>query len=158
MSLIIDRLEHCLKQNNVPYHVIHHRRDFSAQDTAADTHTPGHKFLKPVVVAIGAPEEFAMLVVPADMHIDLPLVLTWFDASDVRIVSEDQLQTLFPDCEVGAESPLGILYGMPVFVDPSLKDNDIVTFNAGTHDTAVRMRWSDYARLVNPVVLPVGVK
>jgi Ala-tRNA(Pro) deacylase len=158
MSLIIQRLKNCLDQNKVHYHVVHHRPDYSAQQTAADTQTQVHQFLKAVVLEIGDIKAYIMMVVPADMHVDLLKLADLFSVSKARIVSEHELKKLFPDSEVGAQAPLGNLYGMTVYIDPSLDDNDIVTFNAGSHDTAIRVRWADYARLVKPVPLPVGAK
>ena len=46
---------------------------------------------------------------------------------------------LFPDCEVGAEPPIGRLYGMTTLMDESLTADDHVTFQAGTHSDAVTM-------------------
>ena len=42
---------------------------------------------------------------------------------------------------------------MPVFVDPSLAKDEFITFNGGSHDDAIRMRFSDYERLVHPTIM-----
>ena len=70
----------------------------------------------------------------------------------VRLATEEELTQLFPDCEVGAMPPLGTLYGLPVYVDRSLTDDDQIIFEAGTHSEAIRMRYWDFAALVFPVV------
>ena len=50
-------------------------------------------------------------------------------------------------------APFGHLYDMPVFVDPTLAADEIITFNAGTHEEALRMRFADYERVVRPVLI-----
>jgi Ala-tRNA(Pro) deacylase len=70
----------------------------------------------------------------------------------VRLATEDELKGLFPDCEVGAMPPFGILYGLPVYVDRSLTEDEQIIFEAGTHSEAIRMRYWDFAALVFPVV------
>jgi Ala-tRNA(Pro) deacylase len=70
----------------------------------------------------------------------------------VRLATEEELRRLFPDCEVGAMPPLGTLYGLPVYVDRSLTDDEQIVFEAGTHSDAIRMRYWDFAALVFPVV------
>lgn len=158
MSLLNARLQTFLDQNRASYRLVHHRPDYSTQFTAQDTHTPGHKFLKPVIIGIGVPETKVMVVVAADTEIDFRKLADWFETPAVRLVSKEELADLFPDCEVGAEPPLGNLYGLAVYADPSLDDNDIVAFNGGNHDTAVRMRWSDYVKYVGPTSLKVARK
>ncbi len=137
-----------LDEHDVPYEVIHHRTDYTAQETAADTHTPGRAFAKTVILDIGALH--AMAVVPAPCRIDLEKIRESIGTRQISLASELEMSQLCPDCDVGAEPPLGNLYGMPVFVDPALEKDETITFNGGTHDDAIRMRYEDFQRLVHP--------
>jgi len=58
-------------------------------------------------------------------------------ATNVSLAEED-FQTLFPDCEVGAMPPFGNLYGMEVYVSESLTLDDEIAFNAGSHTELIR--------------------
>jgi Ala-tRNA(Pro) deacylase len=102
-----------------------------------------------------------MAVVPADRKVDLQAMAEWVDG-DVEIASEKDTRTLFPDCEPGAEPPFGVLYSIPVNADPEIGTNEQVTFNGGTHDTAVRMMCDDYLKLAQPsavaIVEPISAK
>ena len=70
----------------------------------------------------------------------------------MRIAEEDEFASLYPDCDTGAMPPFGIMYGQPVYVDQALCADPEIVFNAGTHTDAIRMRYTDYDRLVHPVV------
>ena len=59
----------------------------------------------------------------------------------------------FPDCDTGAMPPFGNLYGMKVFVEQSLREDDEIAFNAGTHSELIRLTYADYERLVHPTPL-----
>jgi Ala-tRNA(Pro) deacylase len=59
---------------------------------------------------------------------------------------------IFPDCETGAMSPFGNLYGLPVYVDTHLAREPELVFQAGNHTEAVRVHWADFKRLVHPTV------
>ena len=66
---------------------------------------------------------------------------------------------LFGECELGAEPPIGCMFGMPTVMDESLFADDRVTFQAGTHTDAVTMSLADYRRAAMPpgrklVILP----
>ena len=146
--MLKNRMTQMLDDAAVGYEVIHHRADYSAMETAEDTHTPGRQFAKSVVVS--TPEGYAMAVLPATKRVDLPKFAQVVGSAEVGLATEDAIQALFPDCQVGAEPPFGRLYGLPVYVDESLAEQEQITFNAGTHDEAIRMRYTDYERLEQP--------
>jgi Ala-tRNA(Pro) deacylase len=74
-------------------------------------------------------------------------------ADRVKLAAEDEFREVFPDCEAGAMPPFGNLYGMDVFVAPSLADEEEIAFNAGSHTEIIKMSFSDFERLVKPKVL-----
>ena len=45
-------------------------------------------------------------------------------------------------------APFGNLYGLPVYVDRSLSADEEIIFNAGSHFETLRMKYSDFERLV----------
>jgi Ala-tRNA(Pro) deacylase len=60
---------------------------------------------------------------------------------------------LFDDCELGAEPPFGNLYDLPTIMDKALEADDHITFQAGTHEKAIRMGMDAYRKLATPRVL-----
>jgi len=66
------------------------------------------------------------------------------------------MESIFPGVELGAESPLGNLYNLPVYVDKGLSQMSEIVFNAGTHTETVRMKYDDFARLADPRVIEIG--
>ena len=143
-----------LDANHVPYEVIHHRVDYTAQETAADTHTPGREFAKTVILDVGAGH--AMAVLPALYRLDLDKLRHAVGTRQISLASELEMSQLCPDCDVGAEPPLGNLYDMPVYVDETLEKDETITFNGGTHDDAIRMRYEDFKRLVHPTPMDLA--
>ena len=93
-----------------------------------------------------------MLVLPANLKVDLDKARRALGLSNLRLASEREFEHLFPGCEVGAEPPFGNLYGLPVYVDPRLAEDPEIIFQAGTHTDTIRMRYSDFERLVHPEV------
>jgi Ala-tRNA(Pro) deacylase len=105
---------------------------------------------KPVLVRIDG--ELAMAVVPADARVDLARLREITDAGSAVLATEDEFGERFPECERGAMPPFGNLYGMALYVDRQLADDDALCFNAGSHTDLIRMRYADFERLANPVV------
>jgi len=97
-----------------------------------------------------------MLVVPSDHKVNFEKAKVALNVSDLKLATEDEFRRIFPDCETGAMPPFGNLYGVPVYVDEKFKANEEISFNGGTHNDVVKMKMSDYVRLVNPIFCDVG--
>ena len=66
--------------------------------------------------------------------------------------SEEEFKYMFPDCEIGAMPPFGNLYDMQVFVAESLKEDEEIDFNAGTHRELIKIKYKDFESLVKPKI------
>jgi Ala-tRNA(Pro) deacylase len=143
-------LKDYLDREHVHYEVLPHREAYRARVIAEALQTPVQEMAKVVIVKVE--DQFVMTVLPAGRLVDLHRLREVFLTHHVRLATEDQLKDLFPDCEVGAMPPFGILYGLPVFVDRSLTEDECIVFQAGTHSEAIRMRYWDFAALVFPVI------
>ena len=139
-----------LREAHVPYTVVPHRPAFTAQEEAAATHVPEHHWAKVVVCFVD--DEPVEAVVSATSMVNLDRLLELSGGSDIRLAEEPELRRLFPDCELGAMPPFGPLYGHTVYVDAALAFEPKIAFNAGTHRDAMAMRWSDFVKMVNPIV------
>ncbi|HXG94260.1 MAG TPA: YbaK/EbsC family protein [Blastocatellia bacterium] len=143
------KLKECLDSNNVRYDVLTHPQVYTAQDTAQAVHVPGNELAKSVVIKAG--DKYALAVLPAPRKVDIERLRGKLGA-DARLAHEDEFVQLFPGCEMGAMPPFGNLYGLDVYVDESLTQDDEIVFNAGTHVDAIRMKYADFERLVHPTV------
>lgn len=139
-----------LDREHVHYDVLPHTRTFRAAAIAQTLHTLEQEIAKVVIVKVDG--RFITTVLQASWNVDLHRLRRLFMTRHVRLATEEELRRLFPDCEVGAMPPLGTLYGLPVYVDRSLTDDEQIVFEAGTHSDAIRMRYWDFAALVFPVV------
>jgi Ala-tRNA(Pro) deacylase len=151
----LEKLKQYLEQNNAPYKVILHEEAYTAQELAQALHTPGNELVKVVIVKTDG--NYRMVVLPASRRIDLQALKTHLQAGTAAIATEQEFKDLFPDAEIGAMPPYGNLYDIEVCVDKSLTTDEYITFNAGTHYEAIRMRYSDFERLVHPCVASFSV-
>jgi Ala-tRNA(Pro) deacylase len=144
------RLEAYLRDNQVPFRVQHHPVAYTAQEVAASEHIPG-KLLAKVVMAF-ADGKLVMLALPAPYRVDPAKAAAALRAEEVRLAHEAEFAAAFPDCEVGAMPPFGNLYGVPVYADRALGEDDTIVFRAGTHTDTMSLKYADFERLVRPTV------
>lgn len=145
-----ERLETYLRENRVSFEVQHHPPAFTAQEVAANEHIPGKTLAK--VVIVFADQKLVLLALPAPYRVDLEKVRTLLGANAVRLAKEEEFAAVFPDCEVGAMPPFGNLYGLPVYVDRTLTEDETIVIQAGTHTDTISLKYADFERLVRPTV------
>ena len=118
-----------LKSKGVAYEVSEHKPTFTAQRMAAIEHEPGRYVAKPVLIK--ADGKMIMCVLDANHKIDM-----------------DKLKG-----QLGAEAPIGSLYGITTVMDKAVEKDDHIVFAAGSHDKAVRISMADFLKLAEPKVL-----
>jgi Ala-tRNA(Pro) deacylase len=145
-----DRLEAFLRDERVAFQVQQHPLAYTAQEVAASEHIPGRMLAK--VVMVVADETMVMLALPAPDRVDVAKLGAALEAKGARLAHEEEFAAAFPDCEVGAMPPFGNLYGLPVYVDRSLTEDDTIVFGAGTHTDTISLKYADFERLVSPKI------
>ena len=150
------RLQSYLDRMGISYRMSQHDTAFSAQDLAHKEHFSGDNVIKPVLVEVDG--QFILCALPASYRIDLDALQRELGAQDMSLAKESELEEVFDDCELGAEPPIGAIFGLPTIMDDSLTGADQVLFQAGTHGEAVMMRMEDYRRIAQPGVGHFGKK
>jgi Ala-tRNA(Pro) deacylase len=151
---LAERLRSFLDARRIPYSLTYHRPVLRASELASVEHLPAWEVAKTIVVY--GDNKYHMLVLPADRHVDMSEVESALHLRHVRMAREPELSALFPDCELGAMPALGILYDLPVYLDSSLANEAMITFNAGNHEECVHMRMADFVRVTKPTVVSLA--
>jgi Ala-tRNA(Pro) deacylase len=140
-----------LDSNKVEYRVKEHAPAYSAHDVAVSTLVSERELAKAILVSVDG--RFWMTVLRTDHRVNTQMIKRAFGAKQVHLAHEEDLESFFPDCQIGAMPPLGNLYGLPVMVDESLAEDEEIVFNACTHTRVIRMKFKDFKELVKPVIL-----
>jgi Ala-tRNA(Pro) deacylase len=148
-------VEDFLTSRGVRFEKHTHATTFTSQALAQAERVSGYEVAKPVIVK-GA-TGFTMCVLPAPAKLDLKRVGEALHDSQVRLASEDEMAGLFPDCELGAEPPIGPLFGMKTVSDPALNYDEYLVMQAGTHNQSIRLRRADWQKVCQPTVAPIAL-
>jgi Ala-tRNA(Pro) deacylase len=140
-----------LDSKKVRYELTKHRPAFTAQQIAAEEHVPGMQVAKPVLIK--ADDKYYLCVLPACYKIVFSALSQYLRADDIRLADEREMAEVFGGCQLGAEAPFGQLYGIETLMDEVLEKDVYITFQAESHEQAVRIRMADYKKLVCPRIL-----
>jgi len=139
-----------LFQNGVSYV---HKTDalaYTSQEIAQVEHVPGKQFAKTVVLR--ADGSLIMAVLPGDHVINMDVLKKTVGSRKLSLAAEHEFSDNFAACELGAMPPLGKLFGLPVYCDSALANLSEIEFNAGSHIDTIRIPYSTFVRLENPIV------
>lgn len=142
-----------LNNQGVKFTTIGHSKAYTAMEVAESAHVKGKEMAKSVVLKIDG--KLAMAVLPANQKVHAERLKKAVGAKKVEIAQEQEFQENFPGCELGAMPPFGNIYGMDVYVDPHLAEDDEIAFNAGSHTELMWVHYRDFERLAKPKMLPM---
>lgn len=112
---------------------------------------------KALIVRLKIPnvgKSFAMAVLPGDKKFDSKKLKVASGANDLRFATEEEVFELTNGVKPGGVPPFGNLFGIAVYADAGVFDNEKIIFNAG-RDVSIAMKSADYGRVVKPVLADI---
>jgi Ala-tRNA(Pro) deacylase len=137
-----------LAQKSVDYDMVSHPHTGSSHESAEASHVNEDHIAKAVIVKDES--GYAMVVVPASNWVEIKHLRNELDR-DFKLVEENELAKLFPDCEPGAIPPLGSAYQVETFLDEELTTLANVYFEAGDHENLVHISGDNFKKLLSGV-------
>jgi Ala-tRNA(Pro) deacylase len=139
-----------LASHGVEYELREHPVTITARETARVEGIDPRRFAKTIGVR-SDDDRRALMVVDAADRLDLVRAREVLHSGSVRLLDEEELLALAPDCEVGTLPPIGELFGVPVFADYAIRDDPEITFHAGSHAFTLTVDRAQWARAVGVV-------
>jgi Ala-tRNA(Pro) deacylase len=137
-----------LQCHRVPFRAFLHRPMPTSSRRAKSAQVPGQHLAKGVLVHAG--EGYVLAVLAATSRVDLARLSEVLSGVPVRLATEDEVGTVFDDCERGALPPFGRLYGLRTIVDPSLQGGSEIVCVGNTRHEGFRLRLTDYLAVEAP--------
>lgn len=147
-------LKEYLEDHGLDYEVIDHVRTDSALTTSEAAHVPGDRMAKSVL--LGDNESYLLAVVPATYRVKLGEIARLTGRS-FRLISEDEVEEAFSDCEIGSIPPMGVPYGIETLIDASLMTQPEIYCESGDHSKLLHLSIDSFrAAEEEAVVAPIG--
>lgn len=145
---LFERIIAELSRAKVEYKCLEHEPVTTSKEAARIRNTPLAWGAKAILMyADGSP---VMVAVPGDTKIDTKALKSMLKVRDLRMATPDEVQRV-TSVAIGAVPPFGHYFGIPLYMDESLRQNKLVVFNAGRHDRSVEMGIEDYEKIAKPV-------
>jgi Ala-tRNA(Pro) deacylase len=127
-----------LESQAIEHDIHEHAEAFTARATARAEGVDPRTFAK--VVAVRTDDgRTVLLVLDAVDHVDLVKARRALSAGEVRLLTESEMVAVAPGCDAGAMPAVGALFGLPMVADRAVREDAVLSFNAGTHWCSIRV-------------------
>lgn len=147
VATVFERIERLLSQHGVSYQVLRHAPVYTSAEAAAVRGVSLSSGAKALVCK--ADETLLMFVLPADRRLASKALRKQFGWRSLRFADAAEVLAI-TGLAPGSIPPLGSLFGLPVWCDERLAENERINFNAGDHGISVNMRFADYVQVEQP--------
>ena len=144
-----------LQAKALPFEALEHRDTFDARSLALELSVPGREVAKTVLLRADHGYAYLVAVLPSNRQIDFKSASEALGGSWIELASEDEVSERCPDCEPGVLPPFGSQYGMTTLVDETLTRDEEIVFEGNTHHDAIRMRFDDFRKLEEPLIVHI---
>ena len=136
--------------SGVKFRVVGKIPTYLSQHLDAATHIP--ESIRARTILMKADCEYWMVVVPKNNGIDERKLRRALGVKNIKVVAEEELETVLPHCKGEAIPTFGDLYGFPVIVEKSLSEKKEIAFNACSSTDFIVMKYEDYQQLTRPII------
>ena len=142
---ISSKLQSFLNDHQVDYEVVSHPYSERALNTAHVACVPVKNMAKAVVLKdqVG----YVMAVMPSVNKLMLRWINTKMDRH-LHLVTEQNLQELFPDCEAGSIPPVGVAYGLKTCWDDELNSVQDLYLDGGNHRELIHLQRDQFKQVL----------
>jgi prolyl-tRNA editing enzyme YbaK/EbsC (Cys-tRNA(Pro) deacylase)/GNAT superfamily N-acetyltransferase len=153
---VLDALRDLLQRENVSYRLLHHEPTYTSEESARARGEEVRVGGKALVVKAG--NEFRLLVLSAALSADWTAVKKHFGVKKTRMADRDELLSL-TGLVPGSVPPFGRpILPLDLYVDPSVFENPIIAFNAGSLTDSIILAVEDYRKVTQPSIFPFAAR
>ena len=146
---VFEKILALLENHHVPYRLTEHEPVRTSEEAARIRGVALKTGAKAMIIR--GKDEYYLLVLPADKHINWKRVRALLHVSNLRLATEEEAETV-AHVKMGSVPPFGNILGLPTYFDEGLFENDVVNFNPGSTTHSIAMKSADLRALVSPVV------
>jgi aspartyl-tRNA synthetase len=138
-----------ITKRKLSYEAYEHQAVKTSEEAAKIRNTPLSWGTKAILLF--GDDKPLMAAVTGDTKIDTKVLKTIIGVKDLRMATPEEVLEV-THVGIGAVPPFGHIFGIPLYVDERVKENDTVVFNAGLHTKSIQMKAVDYLKIANPII------
>lgn len=154
---VVYKIRSRLEDNNISYQFFEHEAVRTSEE--AQALRPGFSLkqgAKAIILRIKKKaadgqitRPLVMLVMPANTNLDSKRARKMLNSKSISFASKEEAGKATNGVDFGGVPPFGDIFGLEVFVDKALLENEKIIFNCGDRRASIAMKTLDYLNLVD---------
>jgi prolyl-tRNA editing enzyme YbaK/EbsC (Cys-tRNA(Pro) deacylase) len=148
--MLLEKIRELLTSEGISFREVHHEATRTSEESARARGEELRVGGKALLIKVD--DTFRLFILSADRKLDSGAIRQHFGARKTRFATPEELMQL-TGLVPGSVPPFGApILPFPVYVDPSVLENERIAFNAGSLTDSVIMQVADYRRLAKPEI------
>lgn len=148
--MVLEKIREWLTSEGVQFREVHHEPTRTSEDSARARGEELRVGGKALLIRVD--EIFRLFVLSADRKLDSGAIRQHFGAKKTRFAKPEELAEL-TGLVPGSVPPFGQpILPFPLYIDPSVLENERIAFNAGSLTDSIVMPIADYCRVAGAEV------
>jgi Ala-tRNA(Pro) deacylase len=149
--MVLEQIRAWLADQGIRFREVHHPPTRTSEESALARGEELRIGGKALLIKVDS--AFRLFILSADRKLDSAAIKQHFGAKKTRFATPEELMEL-TGLVPGSVPPFGEpILPFPLYVDPSVLENERIAFNAGSLTDSVIMAVSDYRRLAKPEIV-----
>lgn len=147
-----------LEENHAIYRICEHQAEGRSEQIAAIRGNQPYQAMKAIIVMAKLSKKerkYYLAIIPGNKMLDLEAIKEYSGATKVIFAPRETAKEL-SECEIGAIPPFSFNPELSLLVDPAVKTNTEIVFNAGLLTKSIFMKLTDYIAIVQPTFIPIA--
>ena len=145
-----EKIKELLDSKKIEYAILKHKPVRTSEEAAKVRGIDLKSGAKSMIVR--SEGRFYNFVLSAEKKINWSLVKEILKTNSVSLATPEEVMKQV-DCEIGSVPPFCNIYGLKIYCDPSLLENEKIDFNAGLLNVSMNMKSEDWAKIVKPEIV-----
>ncbi len=148
---IFEEMVAMLSKHNVVTRVVEHAAEGRCDAISKIRGNKLSQAMKAIVIKAQITKKdskYFLAVLPGDRAINMDAIKNYSKATKIFFAPAEKAKIL-TGCEMGAVPPFSFNSDLKLIVDPSIKENEEIVFNAGLLDRSIFMQTKDYIAISN---------
>ena len=146
---LLNQIVNLLKTNKIEYRQYEHEPVFNSETAAKVIGARLEEGAKALILL--GDNKSLMVVVSGTDRVDFKKFKDLSEIKKLEMATPKEVKRI-SGVEIGAVPPFGNLFNIPLYIDRRLETEKEIVFSAGSHSISIRMKYSDFKNITNPIV------
>lgn len=155
---VYDKIIGLLHSHHVPFRECRHEAEGRCDVVSKIRGNELCQAMKAMVIMVKMNKKdrkYYLAVLPGDQSLDMNAIKKYSGALEGVLLAPADRAKALTECEMGAVPPFTFHKDLHLIVDPSIKKNKEIVFNAGVLDCSIFMNIDDYIKVANPTFVEI---